>query len=488
MPCLYTAAQTRELDRIAIEECGIPGYTLMCRAGQAVFDLLRERWPRCRRPLIFCGPGNNGGDGYVVARLARQAGMEPVLIRVGDHTRLRGDARRAEEDFRAVGGGSIGFRADEPPGGDLVIDAMLGTGLERPLGGEFRAAVEWINASGLPVLAVDIPTGLNADTGAVMGVAVEADATLSFIGRKRGLYTGAGPDYCGRPGFARLEVSDEVYRQVRAGCRLLESAEVRQALPARKRSAHKGDFGHVLVVGGDLGMSGAARMAAEAAARVGAGLVSIATRQIHAAVLCAARPEIMCHGVEDRVALNPLLRRASVVVLGPGLGQGEWGRSMVAGIVDSGRPLVVDADALNLLAAEHQARDNWILTPHPGEAARLLGTDSATVQSDRFAAVAELHRRYGGVVVLKGAGSLIHDGAETFLCHAGNPGMASGGMGDVLSGVIGGLLAQGLEPVVAARVGVQVHAEAADRVATDGERGMLAGDLLPWLRKLVNPD
>jgi NAD(P)H-hydrate epimerase len=230
-------------------------------------------------------------------------------------------------------------------------------------------------------------------------------------------------------------------------------------------------------------------MAGEAAARVGAGLVSIATHPDHAALLNAGRPELMCHGVATAEALRPLLERASVVAVGPGLGLGQagWGRVLFEAVLDSGRPLVVDADALNLLALARQQRDDWVLTPHPGEAARLLKTTSAAIQADRFAAVAALQAHYGGTVLLKGAGTLVLGPVEVpAVCVQGNPGMASGGMGDVLTGVIAGLLAQGLDFTEAAETGARLHSTAGDKAAEGGERGLLAGDLLPWLRQLVN--
>jgi NAD(P)H-hydrate epimerase len=243
-----------------------------------------------------------------------------------------------------------------------------------------------------------------------------------------------------------------------------------------------------LVIGGDTGMAGAARMAAEAAARCGAGLVSIATRVSHAGFQAAVRPELMFRGVENPAELEPMLERATVLAVGPGLGRSDWARALLDAALARELPLVLDADALNLLAAEPSYRDHWILTPHPGEAARLLGMTPAEIEADRFQAVTALTERFGGVCVLKGAGSLIAtSGMAMALCRAGNPGMGSGGMGDVLTGVIAGLVAQGLSPWQAARAGVFIHARAGDLAARAGERGLLATDLTPYLRTLVNP-
>lgn len=267
----------------------------------------------------------------------------------------------------------------------------------------------------------------------------------------------------------------------------LTDSMLRAWLPPRARASHKGDYGHVLVVGGDHGMVGAVRLAGEAAARTGSGLVSIATRAAHAAVIAAVRPELMCHGVECARDLRVLLQRASVIAIGPGLGQSAWAHDMLAAVLQMRLPRVVDADALNLLAQEPMQCDHWVLTPHPGEAARLLGMTTKQVQADRLQAAQALQQRYGGVCVLKGAGTLVCTSESVAICEAGNPGMASGGMGDVLTGVIAGLLAQGLSLVDAACAGVYIHAKAGDRAAQEGERGLLASDVMPHLRKLVNP-
>ncbi|SEL38901.1 NAD(P)H-hydrate dehydratase [Ectothiorhodospira marina] len=495
---LYTAEQVRDMDRCAIQDHGIPGYTLMERAGAASLSVLRARWPVARVIAVVCGPGNNGGDGYVVARLAREAGLEVRLVAATDPRALQGDAARAWRDWQACSPSPRGGDARGLAGADVIVDGLLGTGLGRPVEGEMAQWVQAMNASPAPVLALDIPSGLNADTGAVMGCAVQAWATVTFIGLKQGLFTGAGPEHCGPVHYNDLDVPAAVRRvQVPAAWRWT-GADL-QSLGRRSRGAHKGHFGHVLVVGGDAGMPGAVRLAAEAAARVGAGLVSVATHPAHAALIPMARPELMCHGVEHPADLDALLDKASVVAVGPGLGQGPWGQALWQRVTQWQGPLVVDADALNLLATTPLRRDDWVLTPHPGEAGRLLGLDGAQVQGDRPTAAASLGQRYGGVCVLKGAGSLIQGPSGRQLCDAGNPGMASGGMGDVLTGVIAGLMAQGLPPAshwqdralsdleAAATLGVCVHAAAADRAAVGGERGLLATDLLACLRPTVNP-
>jgi len=485
---LYRAEQVRALDRAAIDGYGIPGLTLMRRAGAAAFALLRERWPQVGPIVVLCGVGNNAGDGYVVAQLAQQAGLVVQVLQLGDPAGLGDDALACADSYRDAGGSVHPYQA-LPKACGLIVDAVFGTGLSRVVSGDWADALQQVNQHRAEVLALDIPSGLHPDSGQALGVAVRASATISFIGLKQGLFTGQGPACCGKVRFSALQVPAAIYASQIASARRLDWRQQVQQLPPRNRSAHKGAFGHLLLVGGDHGFSGALRLAAEAAARTGAGLVSLATRESHAATLNLTRPELMVHGVGDAAALSPLLPRTTVLAIGPGLGQGAWSRALFERVLQSRLPLVVDADALNLLAMQSLRRDNWILTPHPGEAARLLGCSVAEIEADRFAAVEQLQQRYGGVAVLKGAGSLIRDGSNrpSGLCSDGNPGMASGGMGDLLTGVIAALLAQGFAATDATEMGVCLHAAAGDRAARAGERGMLASDLLPELRQLLNP-
>ncbi|WP_207062531.1 NAD(P)H-hydrate dehydratase [Motiliproteus sp. SC1-56] len=491
---LYTAAQTRELDRLAIAS-GIAGFELMQRAGRSAYRVLRQRWPEARSLAVLCGPGNNGGDGFIIAGLAQEQQLSVSVYVPGGEAvleRLRGEALEAYYWARAKGvvvqsaGPGLGLTED------VIVDALLGTGLTGPVRGDYVPVIEAVNAASAPVLAVDIPSGLCADTGRELGCAVRADCTISFIGLKRGLFTHRGPDCAGALRFDDLQVPATVYDELPVSLRLADAALLQQTLKRRRRSAHKGDFGHVLVVGGDYGMAGALILAATAAARSGAGLVSAATRPEHLAAINARCPEVMAHGVASGQALAPLLERATVVLLGPGLGQSAWSGQLLHAVQASELPLVLDADALNLLnqgeLVQSRQRSNWVLTPHPGEAARLLDCDTAAVQADRFAAVNQLQERYGGVSVLKGAGTLIANGRQLRLCHAGNPGMGSGGMGDVLGGLIAGLLAQKMEPSAAASCAVAAHALAGDeQAAVEGERGLLASDLLVPARRLLNP-
>jgi ADP-dependent NAD(P)H-hydrate dehydratase / NAD(P)H-hydrate epimerase len=483
---LYTAEQVRDLDRRAIEDLGIPGYELMTRAGHATLNGLRALWPSTRSIAVLCGPGNNGGDGYVVARVARAQGLRTQVVALVEPAQLQGDARRAFQDFVAAGGRTEPWSAAVLEA-DVIVDAIFGTGLAREVSGEIANVIAAANGAGHPIVAVDIPSGLHADSGAVLGIAARAALTVTFIGRKLGCYLGAGPEHVGRLQFDDLAVPPETYATQLPAVRLLGEGDVATALPRRRHGAHKGEHGHVLVVGGGPGMPGAARLAADAALRAGAGLVTAAVHRDNAIAL-AGRPELMCVAAHEATDLARALERATVLAIGPGLGRSEWARALFEAALAGGLPAVVDADALNLLAETPRRSDRWVLTPHPGEAARLLGVSATEVQADRLAATRELQSRYGGIVVLKGAGSLVlSPGDLPCLCDRGNPGMATGGMGDVLTGVIAGIAAQCGDLAIAARAGVFVHAQAGDLAARRGQRGLLAGDVLEQVRACVNP-
>jgi hydroxyethylthiazole kinase-like uncharacterized protein yjeF len=490
---LYRTAQVRELDRSVIETQGIAGYELMQRAGLAVYAFIRRLYPGFRarpaRVLVVCGGGKNGGDGYVIARLLHHDGYKVDVSPLAPIEKLQDDALAAARAWRGCHAPEVLISKLDVNNYDLIVDALLGTGLQRPVEGDFAAAIELINRANCPVIAVDIPSGLRADTGQPSPIAVTAHHTVTFIGRKQGLYTGQAADYCGQIHFDDLQAPARIYERIPPAARLIEGSDILSQLPRRSPSAHKGNNGHVLVVGGDTGMQGAAQMAGLAALRSGAGLVSLATRRTHAAVLSAQHPELMSWPVERATAMPPLLKRATVVALGPGLGRAAWGGQLFAKALTADLPLVVDADGLNWLAAKPAKRSGWILTPHPGEAARLLKVTVNEVQADRFAAVRALAERYRGVIVLKGAGTLIasSDDPLVWVCARGHSGMASGGMGDILTGTIAGLLAQGAEPLLAAKSAVWLHARAGERAAAiGGGRGLLATDLLAELRSLLN--
>jgi len=488
---LYTAAQVRGIDHAAIHAAGIPGYELMSRAGRVIVDVAHARFPDARRWLIMCGPGNNGGDGYVAARLAVKAGIDVTVCSLIDPRQLKGDAATACLDWQAQGGEVLPWPMAPDGDYDLALDALLGTGIDRAVGGEFRSAIAWLNRLDCPRLAIDIPSGLNADTGCPMGCAVRATATVTFVGRKRGMYTADGPDYCGDISFDDLAIPAAAALQSSQGAgSLLNGDFLIATLKPRARNTHKGHFGHVLAVGGIKGMSGAVRLCGEAALRSGAGKVTLATDPAHAGFVNQGRPELMVRAIDDAAALASLLNGAFTVAVGPGLGTAEWSRTLLRTCIDSDAPLVVDADALNLLAQllQHGAvsRDRWILTPHPAEAARLLGCSVNEVQQDRFHAASEMARRYGASVVLKGCGTVVAEPSGQYaVCSGGNPGMATAGSGDVLTGLIAALLAQGLSCFDAARAGVLAHAMAGDYAAANlSEMGMIAGDIIDALPEI----
>jgi NAD(P)H-hydrate epimerase len=488
---IYSVDSVRKIDQIAINDEGIGGYTLMTRAGQAAASAMTERFAAAKRWQIICGSGNNGGDGYVVARIAAEQGIAVSVLALSSPEELKGDAATAYMDFAALGGAVAEYDGALDADAELLVDGLLGSGLERPVEGKFAEVVDAMNAHPAAVVALDIPSGLHGDTGAVLGTAVRAHLTVTFVGLKSGLFLDRGPELAGEIVFAGLDIPARCRAGEVAIMRRIDEVIVRKALPARKRSSHKGKFGHVLIIGGGVGMPGAVHLCGEAALRAGAGLVSIATHSSHSALIPASRPELMCHAVESADDLAPLLERATTIAIGPGLGTGDWAKALLAAVLDTRLPVVADADALNLLAGSEsnpEVLSDWILTPHPGEAARLVGTSATEVQGDRPGTLARIAEKFGGTVILKGSGTLVSSKkGQPWLCSAGNPGMASPGMGDVLTGIVAALRAQKLSAELAAVVGVQVHACAGDAAAEAGQRGLMASDLVKEIRNWVNP-
>ena len=484
---LYSASAVARLDRTAIDDFGIPGYTLMRRAGRAVFDLIRHRYPEARHILVLCGAGNNAGDGYVVARLAHQRGLTVRVSSLVDTEKLGGDARQACEHWLECGAVEA-FENDLLAQADVVVDALLGTGLKRNVEGQWKQVIDTLNASSTPVVAVDIPSGLNADTGAVSGAAVIADFTVSFIGLKQGLFTASGRACCGEVVFDGLGLDEAVVQRVDADAQLLSSLS-QWRLPSRRHDSHKGQNGYALIVGGNEGMTGAVILAARAALRSGAGLVAAVCRPQHVNAVVAACPECMVHGSHNGEIPPLLLERADYIGIGCGLGQDAWAQRLFYDAMLSTRPLVLDADALNLLAKQGHSSltEKCIITPHPGEAARLLGVDTADIQRDRFSAAQQLYNRYGALIVLKGSGTLIQADAKPLVCHYGNPAMATAGMGDVLTGMVTSIAAQfskssavSLKQAVAAAV--CSHGRAGDLAAAGDDRGLMATDVIEHIR------
>ncbi|WP_085717413.1 NAD(P)H-hydrate dehydratase [Pseudomonas sp. B28(2017)] len=480
---LYGAAQVRALDARLIA-AGTPGFELMQRAARATWRALVRQWPSVNELTVLTGHGNNAGDGYLVAVLARRAGWQVRVLAVGDPQRLQGDAALAYAEALAEGVAVQGWSGQSELRG-VVLDALLGTGLSGEVREPYSAAIKAINASGLSVTAVDIPSGLCADTGRKLGVAVRADLTVTFIGLKAGLFTGDAADHVGELVFNDLQATAETYSDVPIRARRLNAANLPRPA-ARPPTSHKGRFGHVLLIGGDHGLGGAILLSTESALRSGAGMVSLATRPEHVPAALSRVPEVMALGTSSANQLMGLLEKVSVLVVGPGLGQAGWGRSLLSAAANAPLPQVWDADALNLLAGGFaRLPKDCVITPHPGEAARLLGVSTAEVQADRLAAALALSKKYSAVVVLKGAGSLIaHPDGRLALCHQGHPAMATGGLGDVLAGLLGALLAQGMEPYDAACLAVWLHANAGEQQGKFG-RGLAASDLIPAIRQLL---
>ncbi|MCK5663906.1 MAG: NAD(P)H-hydrate epimerase, partial [Thiotrichaceae bacterium] len=414
----YSREVVRNLDYLMVEQ-GIVNnsYELMTRAAQALLDFIYLHYPEAAHLTILCGAGNNAGDGYVLARLAVMQEHEPQLkvdvISVFDVEHLAGDARHAYDEWLECGGTVKSIMDSRFKQTDLVVDALIGTGLNRDLEDEWYDAVAQINLSEKPVLAVDIPSGLDANTGVSYGIAVQADHTMTFIGQKMGMYTAEARCYCGEIHFASLGVPEVLYDRVEHGATLLEWVEVSKLLPHRSPVSHKGDHGHLLIIGGDYGMVGACRIAGEAALRTGAGLVSIATHQDNVNAISSARPELMVHAVEHGEDLDKLLNKANAIAIGPGLGSSQWGISLLDRVIKflKNQPdfnqgvservhCVIDADALNIMARHNIViqNKNIIYTPHFGEACRLLKMKSLqpSATTNRFDIIKDLKEKYHG--------------------------------------------------------------------------------------------
>ncbi len=482
---LYTAAQSRAVDQYAIEELGIEGFALMTRAAEAAWEVIQTACPQFSSAVVYAGAGNNAGDGYLLACHMQAAGKAVRVVQMVPIENLQGDARTACEAAVQAGVRIEPFSVEAIMTEDLVVDALLGTGLSRPPEGEWAQAIAQINQAPI-VVAVDVPSGLNADTGCASAATVYTQHTATFITDKRGLYTADGPDCAGQVTFCDLAVDAGGFDAEKQEEVVLLDDSVLEAIPrGRRRNSHKGHYGHVLVIGGQAGFQGAVELCAAAALRCGSGRVSLAQPPNVGSV--GGMPEVMRHGVENRRELRPLAQKADVLVIGPGMGSDAWAQDMLSAVMEMSQPVVADADALRLLADEPQAcPENWVLTPHPGEAGALLGVRAREVQQDRFAAAEQLRKQYSSAIVLKGCGTLVADAGGMGVCALGNPGMATAGMGDVLAGVIASLLGQGFEVGLAARAGVCLHAAAADQASGQGMIGMIASDVFPHLRAVLN--
>ncbi|RUO80186.1 bifunctional ADP-dependent NAD(P)H-hydrate dehydratase/NAD(P)H-hydrate epimerase [Idiomarina tyrosinivorans] len=485
---LYTPEQVQSGEKQAADASGVSMQELMARAGRAVFARLRMQLSAPAKVAVCCGAGNNGGDGFIVARLAQQAGYQVQVFALNPAADdlTAGPATNARMAWRDNAGEERALSELQADDYDLIIDAVMGIGLNRPLEGQLLQWVNAVNDSHTPVIAVDVPTGLNADSGTEMGAAINALHTVTFIVHKRGLLTAKAADHIGHLHLEPLQVAEAFVAKQQALWFREVSASLPE-LPRRLPTAHKGTFGHVLIVGGNNGMPGAAVLAMMAALRCGAGKVSVACHPKVMPVVASYQPEAMVTGVENEEQLTPLLEKASVVIVGPGLGQDSWAQALWQCALAYDIDKVVDADALNLLTQNRDTKlQRSVMTPHPGEAARLLQQTTAEVQDNRFAAVKALQQGFGGTVLLKGAGTLIDDGQRGWLIDRGSAAMASAGMGDVLSGVIGALLAQGMAATDATRLAAYCHAVAGEQAAKSGTCGTLASDLIPFIRDRLN--
>lgn len=474
---VYTVSECREMDRIAVEELGIPGFELMMRAGKFAFDRMLANFPNSRKIKVLAGTGNNAGDSYVVAGMAHRRGLEVTLVQIGDSHRLQGDAKQAR-DWMVDQGVDVGKASNSIP--DVVVDGLLGTGTKGTVREPYQAAISSINDERSKTLSLDLPSGLDSSTGSLLcQEPVKADLTCTFVGAKVGLFTGLGPDFSGQVEFSSLSLPSEVFDRV-SGLTLLDPAKSAPFLPARKATSHKGQAGRVLVVGGDLGSGGAAILTAEAALRTGAGLVSAVTRPEHVGGFLARCPEVMVHGCDHGKDILPLIDKADVVALGPGLSLSKWSDSMVSSVLNGNpRKLVVDAGALRLLE-RRKLPSHCIITPHPGEAGFLLACSSQQVQQDRVAAINSLTKSFQCTAILKGAGSLIaRKGKPAALLRCANPSLATAGSGDVLTGIAASAYAVLEDSIDAAETAVMLHSRAGI-VALENHkhRSLVASDLI----------
>lgn len=485
---VWPAQAVAQLEQQGADALGITLYELMLRAGQAAYEHLTAHWPEASHWLILCGHGNNGGDGYVLARLGQAAGKTVTLLACESKKALPEEAQSARDAWLDAGGEIHAADAVWPEQIDMIVDALLGTGSHRAPEEPYATLIQQANAHAAPKLAIDMPSGLSARNGTAPGEVINASHTLSVVALKPGQITGKARDYIGELYYADLGLAAFLAGEVAPIARYDASALTRWLKP-RKPTSHKGSHGRLLVVGGDAGTAGAVRMTAEAALRSGSGLVRVLTHKDNIIPILTARPEIMVDELTDE-RLTEALEWADVIAIGPGLGQRDWGKRALKRVASSEKPMLWDADALNLLAISAEKRQNRIITPHLGEAARLLNTETSEIESDRLHAAQTLAQRYGGVVVLKGAGTLIaSEQGEMAFADVGNAGMASGGMGDLLSGIIASLVGQKLTLFDAACAGCVAHGAAADAVAAErGTRGMLATDLLDLLWQFVNPE
>ena len=489
---LYSADDVKLIERKACELEGYELYVLMQRAGKAAWDLIQKHYPNAEHITILAGSGNNAGDGFIVAYLAHQAGKNVIVATLKETPSFKGDAATAYEQLLTTDVTISLFNEKLLNETDLVVDALLGTGLSGALRSEYVGVIGTVNAwretTSKPVVSLDIPSGLDSETGTVSPTAIQSDACLSFIDLKPGMVTGKAREYCAQWDVDELAITPYSRQDFNPVAYIDSAQSLIHHLPKRSQTSHKGNHGRLLLIGGDDGFGGAILMAAQAAARIGVGRFTIVTKDNHVAPFLTQFPEAMIRSVDDTLSdeFQNLLQQTDAIVVGPGLGQREWGKALLEACLSVDCPMIIDADGLNCLSEHNHQKDNWVLTPHPGEASRLLGVSTSDIEANRYESATALQEKYHGTIILKGAGTLITNDQFTTVCVDGNPGMACAGMGDILSGIVGSLIAQGIESSLAARTAVALHAKAADIAAEQGEKGLLATDLLGPLRQLVN--
>jgi NAD(P)H-hydrate epimerase len=471
---LYTIAQTEQIEK-AVIAAGVSELLLMKRAGWSAFALAQRQFSSARRVYVLCGGGNNGGDGFAFAQYAHLAGWQVEVGLVVSPSQVKSGAATAMlSELVALGIMPKPYQPQSVAQADLVVDALFGIGLRGHISAELSAVIASVNAFAKPVLALDVPSGLNADSGLHHGDAIQAKHTITFITYKPGLVSVDGPDLAGKVTFESLGIDVTAFADIKPVSKIMDIASLDAAMAPRKKNSHKGHFGQVLIAGGDEGMMGSVTLAAQACAHAGAGIVRVVTRSEHAPWITMTCPEVMAYG--DR-QMRDLVERSSVLAIGPGMTKTPWSQSLWRSALVADQPMVVDAGALRLLADQPQFRENWVLTPHPGEAAAMLGITTESVQADRLAAIVQLQAKYGGVVVLKGNGTLVYDGLDAQICDFADGSVSTAGMGDVLSGIIAALMAQGLTLMQSAVQGVTMHAKAGQKLA-EQSRVVLASDVV----------
>ena len=504
-PNLYLAEQIQQGELQCAQDLGIDMYQLMEKAGHAVFDCLLAHFSGAKNIVVLAGGGNNGGDAFVVARLAVQSNMPVAVFNDNPGRKLKGDAEIARQAYLGSGGKLLSFDhlvdLNEVP--DVVIDGLLGTGFRGSLRAQMLDIIRLVNGWSAPIIAIDLPSGLDANTGFVESECAKATFTVTFIALKFGLMTGDGPDHVGQLIFAGLGLEAQFMSSISPVCRLLTPKTI-VPIPARRLNSNKGTYGHVVCFGGDKGMAGAIFMAAKAALRTGAGKISVFTHPDNVILVNTLCPELMVFSFEPESSQHLVqnkIANCDCVVLGPGLGQSEWSHMLFNLVTacqkQSHNKMVIDADGLNLLAQYYETNgfpshehQNWVLTPHPLEAARLLSCSVLKINQQRLDSIEKISERYGAVCVLKGNGSLIHGDRENSLNCSGNPGMASAGMGDVLTGVIAGIIVSRRGLQISLQVNVELavflHGLAGDYAAIGGEIGIIATDLIDSLPRAIH--